>query len=146
MNCFEERSAKLQKNNKNITIFIIYNMIFFRKKVNKMIKFKDMWKTINMCKKNNRNIKEVTLNEINLNEYIIIDVRSRREFKENNLNGSINIPLPEVKRKAESYVQDKQKKILVCCEYGGRSARAVEILEQLGYKEVYNLKGGLENI
>lgn len=111
-----------------------------------MIKFRNMWKTINVCKKNKRNIKEVNFNEINLNEYIIIDVRSRREFKEEHLNGSINIPLPEVKRKVQTYVPDKQKKILVCCEYGERSARAVEILEQLGYKEVYNLKGGLENI
>ena len=111
-----------------------------------MINFRYMWKTINMCKKNKRNIKEVTLNEINSNEYIIIDVRSRREFKEEHLNGSINIPLPEIKRKVQTYVPDKQMKILVCCEYGGRSARAAEILEELGYKEVYNLKGGLENI
>lgn len=111
-----------------------------------MIKFRNMWKTINVCKKNKRNIKEVNFNEINLNEYIIIDVRSRREFKEEHLNGSINIPLPEVKRKVQIYVPDKQIKILVCCEYGGRSARAVEILEEQGYKEVYNLKGGLENI
>ena len=99
-----------------------------------------------MCKKNKRNIKEVILKEINLNEYIIIDVRSRREFKEDHLNASINIPLPEVKRKVQTYVPDKQMKILVCCEYGGRSTRAAEILEKLGYKEVYNLKGGLENI
>ena len=114
--------------------------------MNKMIKFTNMWKTINMCKKSKRNIKEVEYNEINLNEYMLLDVRSRREFSENHLNGAINIPLPEVKRNIEKYVKDKSKKILVYCEYGGRSARAVKILEELGYINVYNLKGGLEKI
>ena len=121
-------------------------MIFFRKKVNKMIRFINMWKTINVCKKNKRNIKEVEYNEINLNEYILIDVRSRREFSEEHLDGAINIPLPEVKKNIGRYVIDKNKRILVYCEYGGRSARAVKILEELGYINVYNLKGGLEKI
>lgn len=121
-------------------------MRFFRKKVNKMIKFKNMWKSINVYKKSKRNIKEVNYDEIILNEYILIDVRSRREFRENHLNGAINIPLPEVKKSIERYVKDKSKKILVYCEYGGRSARAVEMLGELGYISVYNLKGGLEKI
>ena len=137
---------KLQKNNKNITILITYNMMFFRKKVNKMIKFTNMWKTINVCKKIKRNIKEVELNEINLNEYIIIDVRSRREFSEKHLDYSINIPLLEIKKKINTVVNNKERKILACCEYGGRSAKAVKILNDLGYVNVYNLKGGLENI
>ena len=143
---FKANYTKLQKNNKNITIFIIYNMIFFRKKVNKMIKFTNMWKTINMCKKDKRNIKEVNFSEINLNEYIIIDVRTKREFSEKHLDYSINIPLLEVKKKIQIVVEDKDRKILVCCEYGGRSAKAVKILNDLGYINVYNLKGGLENI
>ena len=77
---------------------------------------------------------------------MIIDVRSRREFRENHLNGSINIPLPDIKRKIELYAREKDKKILVCCQSGIRSARAVEILEDLGYINAYNLKGGIENI
>ena len=99
-----------------------------------------------MCKKSKRNMKEVNYNEINLNEYILIDVRSRREFRENHLDGAINIPLPEVKKDIENYIKDKSKKILIYCEYGGRSARAVEILYRLGYINAYNLKGGLEKI
>ena len=41
---------------------------------------------------------------------------------------------------------DKNRTILVYCESGNRSKEAQSILEQLGYKEVYNLKGGLDNI
>ena len=111
-----------------------------------MIKFANVWKTIILCKKNKRNIKELNYNEINLNEYIVIDVRSNREFSENHLDNAISIPLPEIKRKIELYVRQKDKRILVYCEYGGRSAKAVKILNDLGYINVYNLKGGLENI
>jgi len=111
-----------------------------------MINFNKMWINMKANKKCTRKIKEVNLEEISLNECVIIDVRSKREFKENHLSGAINIPLPEVRKNIEKYVQDKQKRILVCCEYGIRSKQAIEILENLGYIQVYNLKGGLENI
>lgn len=101
---------------------------------------------MNVARINTRNIKEVEYSEINLNEYILIDVRSRREFSESHLNGAINIPLPEIKKNIGRYVQNKNRKILVYCEYGGRSAKAVETLNKLGYTNAYNLKGGLEKI
>ena len=97
-------------------------------------------------KKSRRNIKELSFQDINLKEYIIIDVRSRREFGEHHLDNSINIPLLEIKKTIEKIVKDKQRKILICCEYGVRSKQAAETLENLGYTQVYNLKGGLENI
>ena len=105
-----------------------------------------MWKSIKMCKKHNRNIKEINYSEEVLNEYIIIDVRSRREFKEVHLNGAINIPLQDVEKNIGRYVKDKKKKLLICCQSGVRSLKAIKILEDIGYVEVYNLKGGLENI
>lgn len=112
----------------------------------KMIDFNKMWKSMQINKKCKRHIKEIEYGDINNNEFIIIDVRSKREFKETHLNGAINIPLPELKKNIEKYVKDKQKKIVVCCEYGIRSKQAAQIIENLGYIEVYNLKGGLENI
>jgi len=105
-----------------------------------------MWINITGGRNSRRNIKELNFEDINKNEYIFIDVRSRREFSENHINGAINIPLPDVKRNIERYIKNKQTKILVCCEYGIRSKQAVEIIENLGYTQVYNLKGGLENI
>lgn len=99
-----------------------------------------------MPKKCKRYIKEVEFKDINLNEYLVIDVRSKREFKETHLSGAINIPLSDIKRNIENYVKNKNRKILVCCEYGVRSKQAANILENFGYTQVYNLKGGLENI
>lgn len=111
-----------------------------------MIKINKMWKTYINNKRIKRNINELEIKDINLNEYIIVDVRNRREFKEKHINGAINIPLPEVKKNIEKYIKNKNNKILIYCQSGIRSKKAVGIVEELGYKEVYNLKGGLENI
>ena len=111
-----------------------------------MISFNRLWKTLKVDNKYKRDIKEVEYSEINLKEYIVIDVRSIREFKEYHLNSSINIPLPEIKKKIETYVKNKNSKLLICCQSGIRSVKAAKILNSMGYMEVYNVKGGLENI
>ena len=108
--------------------------------------FDRFWNNIKINKKCKRVIKEVQYNEINLTEYIIIDVRSRREVKEGHLNRAINIPLPEIKKNIEECVKNKESKILMYCQYGIRSKKAAELLDGIGYANVYNLKGGLENI
>ena len=108
--------------------------------------FDRLWENIKINKKYKRDIKEVQYNEINLKEYIIIDVRSRREFKEGHLNRAINIPLPEIKKSIEQHIRNKQSKILICCQYGIRSKKAAKLLAEMGYTNVYNLKDGLENI
>ena len=72
-----------------------------------MMFFNRLWKTKYGNNNFNREIKEVTLKEINLKDYIIIDVRSRREFMEGHINGALNISLPEVKRNVQRYVKNK---------------------------------------
>ena len=81
------------------------------------------------------------MNEIlkNRNAYLI-DVRSIQEYKEGHLNGAINIPVFEIERKIEEVVKNKETDIIVYCSSGGRSRQAKEILDRLGFKNVYNLK------
>lgn len=96
--------------------------------------------------KNYRKISEVEYSNIDLKQYTIIDVRSRREFSEGHINGAINIPLPELNKNINRYVASKNKNILVYCQKGSRSKRAVQILDDMGYTNVFNLKGGIESI
>ena len=101
--------------------------------------------------KKNRNSKDIdynlAMNILNENDgCILLDVRSTQEYKENNLKGSINIPLYELKKKAMEILKDKDGAIIVYCQSGGRSKKAVEILNKMGYKNLYNIKGGLDNI
>lgn len=106
-----------------------------------------MWKLLKMWKSSKaikREIKEINYEEIQDNDYIIIDVRSKNEYLEGHLDGAINIPLSVIKD--EIYKIPKDKKVLLYCQSGSRSKKAIKILEDLGYCEIYNLKGGLENI
>lgn len=101
----------------------------------------ELWKN---SKKIKREIKEINYENIKTDNYLIIDVRSKNEYAEGHINGAINIPLSVIKK--ENYKIPKNKKILLYCQSGTRSKKAGKILEDLGYKEIYNLKGGLENM
>lgn len=77
---------------------------------------------------------------------ILIDVRSYQEYEEEHLIGAICIPLYSLRKTILEMIPDKQKLIIVYCASGGRSMQAQEILEDLGYEKVYNLKDGLNSI
>ena len=77
---------------------------------------------------------------------ILLDVRSEQEYKENHLDGSINIPLYDLERNSKIIECNKQNTIIVYCKSGGRSKKAVKLLEREGYENVYEIKGGLDEI
>lgn len=79
-------------------------------------------------------------------ECILLDVRSPQEYKENHLDGSINIPVYDISKKIEEIVPNKEKQIIVYCQSGNRSRKAIEILNKKGYTKLYNIAGGLDNI
>ena len=77
---------------------------------------------------------------------VVLDVRSKQEYEEGYIEGSINIPYYELKKRAEREIKDKKQIIIIYCQTGGRSKKAYKILQQLGYKNIYNLRGGLDKI
>jgi len=79
------------------------------------------------------------------NGAIIIDVRSRNEYKSGHISRSKNIPLNFLKQGMKSLPKDKV--IITCCASGIRSASARKMLKANGFKEVYNGGGwpSLEN-
>ena len=87
--------------------------------------------------------KIILKNEI---DTLLIDVRSPQEYNERHLNGSINIPLYDLERKCEELNIDKERIIILYCQYGSRSKRALKILENNGYKHLYQIQGGLDEI
>lgn len=77
---------------------------------------------------------------------ILVDVRSPQEYKEKHLEGSINIPIYNIEEKSKDSIPNKQNIVIVYCQSGGRSSKAVKILEKQGYSKLYNIEGGLDNI
>lgn len=79
----------------------------------------------------------------NEKELLIIDVRKEKEFKENRIPKSINIPLEELEWEVEELEKYKHKPILVYCKAGNKSSMACNMLEEEGFEKVYNLGMGI---
>lgn len=77
---------------------------------------------------------------------ILLDVRSKQEYEEGHLSGSIPLCLYDISKQANQILPNKEQTIITYCSSGSRSKEAQEILERMGYENVYNLKGGLEDI
>ena len=75
-----------------------------------------------------------------LEDYIILDVRTESERQKKRIPGSVSIPLGQVKDRAESVLPDKDAMIFVHCRSGGRSTAAAKELFKLGYKNIYDFK------
>lgn len=68
---------------------------------------------------------------------IVIDVRSTAEFVSGHFEGSINIPLNELRGKVGGL--NAEKTVLLCCASGSRSGMAAAILKAKGFKKVINV-------
>jgi len=111
----------------------------------KMLKEK-IYKIYNKYVKNYKDITEINYNETmemikNNKNTILLDVRSKQEYQEYHLNNSINIPLYNLQRNVKNILKSKKDNIIVYCQSGIRSKKAVNILKELGFTNVYNLNG-----
>ncbi len=72
--------------------------------------------------------------------FFLLDVREQSEFDEYNIGGHL-IPSKDLPNRMSEL--DPNQEIIVHCKGGGRSSRAVDFLQQNGFKNVFNLKGGV---
>tara|TARA_B100000575_G_C23021564_1_gene588230 strand:- start:632 stop:955 length:324 start_codon:yes stop_codon:yes gene_type:complete len=70
----------------------------------------------------------------------LIDVRESHEFNFCNIDGYL-IPLGEIGYRSDEI--NKNEKVIVHCRSGQRSATAISILKQKGFKNLFNLTGGI---
>lgn len=76
---------------------------------------------------------------LNDNEAVLLDVRTAQEYHYGHIDGSINIPLDELRERLDEI--EPAKSVYVICQSGLRSYIASRILEGNGY-ESYNFAGG----
>ena len=75
---------------------------------------------------------------------VVLDVRTEDEFNEGIIPNAVNIDInsgQQFVNAAEAL--DQNKNYFVYCRSGMRSAKACEIMNQLGFKNAYNLSGGM---
>ncbi len=76
------------------------------------------------------------------NEYTLLDVRQPGEYEDSHFPGAKLMPLPQL---SDLYKElDPEKPTIVHCAIGGRSRVAAQMLSGWGFKEVYNLAGGIK--
>ncbi len=72
---------------------------------------------------------------------IIIDVRTPQEYKSGHIHKAVNIPLQVLNEEITKKNISKNTKIIVYCKSGFRSKKAAQVLDELGFANVYLLGG-----
>jgi len=70
----------------------------------------------------------------------VLDVREPHEYEVANIGARL-IPLGELPERLVEL--DKDEPLAIHCKTGGRSARAVKLLQDAGFENVFNVKGGI---
>lgn len=72
---------------------------------------------------------------IEKNSVVLIDVRTSNEYELMHVKNAINIPVGEIEQRILQVEQDRP--IMVYCSSGARSKTAIQVLNNLGYNNVY---------
>jgi rhodanese-related sulfurtransferase len=76
------------------------------------------------------------------NQAVILDVRTHEEVEKGIIKNAIHIDFFGKEFETKIKALDKSKTYFVYCAGGGRSSETLELMSDLGFKTVYNLKGG----
>jgi rhodanese-related sulfurtransferase len=81
---------------------------------------------------------------INHRNAIIVDLRDEKAYAAGSLAGARHAPFAELKAKVAELVRFKARPVVILCQTGQQSARAVTAFKEGGFEEAYALAGGLE--
>ncbi|NCP83557.1 MAG: rhodanese-like domain-containing protein [Bacteroidetes bacterium] len=87
---------------------------------------------------------KVDLSDLIHNGALIVDVRTKGEFKSAHVDRSINIPLDQLQKEIKKLRPKKDRPIITCCATGNRSRVAKSIIKSAGYTEVLNGGGWMK--
>ena len=80
---------------------------------------------------------------INREKAVVVDVCETAEFATGHVTGAKNVPLGQLEEKLTGAVKNKALPLILVCQTGARSGRALAIAKKLGYENVQSLGGGL---
>lgn len=74
-------------------------------------------------------------------KFVLLDVRASQEFEDTHIEGAINISVADLRERHTEL--NKKDTIILICSSGNRSSLGVSILSQHGFKNLYNVAGGI---
>jgi rhodanese-related sulfurtransferase len=80
---------------------------------------------------------------INRDKAVVIDVCEPDEYAAGHIVGAKNIPLAQLEAKLAGTVKNKSLPLVLVCQSGMRSGRAVAVAKKLGYEQAQSMGGGL---
>ena len=75
-------------------------------------------------------------------DHILVDVRTPSEYEAGTIRNARNVNWEDANFTNEILKLDKSKPIFIFCQRGGRSGEALYKMQELGFKEVYDLELG----
>ena len=79
---------------------------------------------------------------INQEDALVVDVRDAVDYARGHLLGARHLAPDQIERRIAEVAKNKNKPLIVYCDGGNGSGRALDSLKKLGYARVYNLSGG----
>ncbi|MBK1701035.1 rhodanese-like domain-containing protein [Thiococcus pfennigii] len=73
----------------------------------------------------------------------LLDVRTPAEWRQDRIDGAVNVPVTELKGRLPSLGLDPRRPIVAICRSAHRSIGAVRLLELNGFTAVRQLEGGM---
>lgn len=73
---------------------------------------------------------------------IILDVRTQKEYDEGHVKDALHIDFYSPDFSQHLLALDPNKSYMVYCAVGGRSSKAVDMMEKLGFKQLYGVSEG----
>ena len=96
---------------------------------------------------NNESINQMNSDEliefIELNDAVLVDVRTEDEYNSGYIENSLNIDYFSNDFSLNADKLDKSTPIILYCRSGKRSSMSANKISKLGFKEIYNLEGGI---
>lgn len=75
-------------------------------------------------------------------DLVVIDVREREDAAKGAIPGAVNVPRGMLEHNIDQVTTDKDKKLVLYCGGGSRSALAAASLKKMGFKNAISLAGG----
>jgi rhodanese-related sulfurtransferase len=98
----------------------------------------------------NKEVKSVSTDEFlkiaNDPGIVILDVRTESEYSQGHMPNSVLLDYHDENFREKINALDKTKPYYVYCKSGSRSSRAVKIMNELGFRNAYNITGGITGI
>ena len=83
---------------------------------------------------------EQAKNMIENNQVTLLDVRTTNEYELMHIKGAINMPVADIDKKI--FIYEQNAPLMVYCSSGVRSKSAIEVLNNLGYANIYSWEYG----